>query len=273
MGGSFGPRGRPRVIIPVHYGGLPCDMEAILAIARKYGLVVVEDAAHAFPATLPDGRVAGTVGDAGVFSFYATKTITTGEGGMVFTRNRAVAQRIAIMRSHGIDRSVWNRYTDTGASWYYEVVEPGFKYNLPDILAAIGRVQLVRAASMLEERRAIASSYDAAFDGGPFVIPPSAAGDARHLYPLRLRLDKIALTRNAFIEKLKEKGIGVSVHYVPLHLMPYYAKRQGLEPEDFPEALKNYAECLSLPLWPGMGEERVRRVIRTVLETAGERKP
>ncbi|MDR0389159.1 MAG: DegT/DnrJ/EryC1/StrS family aminotransferase [Spirochaetaceae bacterium] len=270
---GFGPRGKPRAIIPVHYGGLPCDMEAILAIARKHGLTVVEDAAHAFPALLPDGSVAGTLGDAGVFSFYATKTITTGEGGMVFTRNEALAKRIAVMRSHGIDRSVWNRYTDAASSWYYEVVEPGFKYNLPDILAAIGRVQLGRAASMLEQRRAIAASYDRAFAGGPFIIPPSSKGDVRHLYPLRLQLDKISINRDTFIERLKEKGIGASVHYVPLHLMPYYAKRQGLAPDDFPEALKNYTECLSLPLWPDMGEARVNRVISAVLETAGTGQP
>jgi dTDP-4-amino-4,6-dideoxygalactose transaminase len=190
---------------------------------------------------------------------------------MVFTRNRVLAERMAVMRSHGIDRPVWNRYTENRSSWYYEVVEPGFKYNLPDILAAIGRAQLAKTAVMLEKRRAIASGYDRAFGAGPFIIPPTSPGDVRHLYPLRLRLGALSLDRNLFIDKLKTRGIGASVHYVPLHLMPYYAKRQGLAPGDFPEALKNYAECLSLPLWPGMGEERTERVIAAVLETAGEK--
>jgi dTDP-4-amino-4,6-dideoxygalactose transaminase len=253
---------RPRAVIPVHIGGLPCDMEAISGIARRYGLAVVEDAAHAFPARMPDAaRWAGTCGDAGVFSFYASKTITTGEGGMVVTAREELARRIQVMRSHGIDRPVWNRYTDTAASWFYEVVAPGFKYNLPDLLAAVGRVQLRRAMSLLEMRLAIAQRYDRAFENEPaLTIPPS--GGARHLYTLRF---KEPSQRDSFIEYLRDQGIGTSVHFIPLHIMPYYRERYGLQPEDLPESYKRFKETVSLPIWPGMSGEQTDRVIEAVL--------
>ncbi|MDR0452644.1 MAG: DegT/DnrJ/EryC1/StrS aminotransferase family protein [Treponema sp.] len=260
-----GPAGRPAAVIPVHYGGLPCGMGPVLELARHYGARVVEDAAHSFPSLLPDGNFAGTLGDAGVFSFYATKTITTGEGGMVVTRDPEIAARVKVMRLHGIDRDVWNRYTDRGASWYYEVVEPGYKYNLPDILAAIGRAQLKRAWELLAMRRAIAARYDEAFRDSPrVIIPPTGAADARHLYPVRLRGGSPAIGRDAFIERLKEKGIGVSVHFIPLHIMPYYQKRYGLAPEQFPESLRAFRELISLPIWPGMTDSQVERVIGAV---------
>jgi len=253
---------QPRAVIPVHIGGLPCDMDAISGIARRYGLTVVEDAAHAFPARVSDTENwAGTCGDAGVFSFYASKTITTGEGGMVVTAREELARRIKVMRSHGIDRPVWNRYTDAAASWYYEVVAPGFKYNLPDLLAAVGRVQLRRAMILLEMRLAIARRYDMAFENEPsLIIPPP--GGARHLYTLRLRE---ASRRDALIEYLRSQGIGTSVHFIPLHLMPYYRERYGLQPEDLPESYKRFKETLSLPIWPGMSEEQTDRVIEVVL--------
>jgi dTDP-4-amino-4,6-dideoxygalactose transaminase len=264
---GFGPRGRAAAVIPVHYGGLPCDMEAIMEIAGRYNLRVVEDAAHAFPSRLPGGRFAGTLGDIGVFSFYATKTITTGEGGMVVTRDAGMAKRMAGMRLHGIDRTVWNRYTSRRASWYYEVLAPGFKYNLPDLLAAIGRVQLSRADFLLEKRREIARRYDEAFRDEPGLsLPPSGPGDARHLYPLGLKPGK--LSRNDFIEKLQDRGIGVSVHFIPLHTMPYYQSWYKLEGEDFPESLAAYGGVVSLPIWPGMEESQVDRVIAAVVETA-----
>ncbi|MDR2663423.1 MAG: DegT/DnrJ/EryC1/StrS aminotransferase family protein [Treponema sp.] len=266
---------RPKAVIPVHIGGLPCDMEEICRIARRYNLAVVEDAAHAFPARSPgkalagpadQGPWAGTWGDAGVFSFYATKTITTGEGGMVVSRNQELADRVSIMRSHGIDRTVWNRYTDTKASWYYEVIAPGYKYNLPDLLAAVGRVQLSRAEELLRMRESIAERYDRAF--GPMealiISPP---GGARHLYTLRLRNPA---RRDGVIEDLKRRGIGTSVHFIPLHLMPYYRDRYGLAPEAYPETLRRFRETLSLPIWPGMTAGQVDRVIeavRAVLET------
>ncbi|GHV84966.1 spore coat protein [Spirochaetia bacterium] len=267
---------RPRAVIPVHIGGVPCDMEAICAIAGSYGLAVVEDAAHAFPVragksggNTAEGPWAGTIGDAGVFSFYATKTITTGEGGMVLTRREDLAKRISVMRSHGIDRTVWNRYTDNNASWYYEVIAPGFKYNLPDLLAAIGRVQLGRAMELLSMRESIARRYDAAFKNREaFIIAPP--GGARHLYTLRLRNPGCPLKgnpskRDSFIEKLRSRGIGTSVHFIPLHLMPYYRERYGLKAEDLRESYRRFTETVSLPIWPGMTSAQVDRVIAAVL--------
>jgi dTDP-4-amino-4,6-dideoxygalactose transaminase len=250
---------RPRAVMPVHIGGLPCDMEAIIAIARRHGLAVVEDAAHAFPACLQD-TWAGCCGDAGVFSFYATKTLTTGEGGMVVTRNDDLARRISLMRSHGIDRTIWNRYTDTKASWYYEVTAPGFKYNLPDLLAAVGRVQLGRAMELLDMRNSIAERYNRAFEKlETLILPPP--GGARHLYTLRLRNPE---DRDTFIEKLQTRGIGTSVHFIPLHIMPYYRDRYNLKAEDLPESFRRFRETVSLPIWPGMTDSQVERVISAV---------
>jgi dTDP-4-amino-4,6-dideoxygalactose transaminase len=270
---GFGPRGKAKAVIPVHYGGLPCDMDAILPIARKYGLKVIEDAAHSFPSFVPNrddphsGNWAGLMGDIGVFSFYATKTITTGEGGMVVTRDKGIADRVRIMRSHGIDRSVWNRYTDTKASWYYEVIAPGFKYNIPDILSALGRAQLRRAMNLLAMRQEIARRYDEAFSG-QFTLPLTGPGDARHLYPLRLNGEKFSINRNEFAERLQNEGIGISVHFIPLHTMPYYKKRYSLEDGDFPEAFKTYEQTITLPIWPGMTEAQINRVI-AVVKTMG----
>ncbi|GHV16716.1 spore coat protein [Spirochaetia bacterium] len=270
-GDGFGPRGRPRAVAPVHLGGLPCDMQGIREIADRYGIRVVEDAAHSFPSLVPGFGYAGTLGDIGVFSFYATKTLATGEGGMVVTRNPELAGRMSKMRSHGIDRAVWNRYTDKKASWYYEVVEPGFKYNLPDILAAIGRVQLTRAKDLLAKRQLIAARYDAAFQDNPrLLLPPTGPGNAWHLYPLRLRPGTLAIDRDAFIERLKEAGVGVSVHFIPLHTMPYYKKWYTLEPEDFPETLRSFEQEISLPIWPGMSETQVDRVIDAVNAAAAD---
>ncbi|MDR3115390.1 MAG: DegT/DnrJ/EryC1/StrS family aminotransferase [Treponema sp.] len=269
--GSFGPRGVPKAVIPVHYGGLPCAMEAIMDIARRYGLKVIEDAAHAFPSRLSTGGWAGTIGDLGVFSFYATKTITTGEGGMVVSRDPALARRIALMRNHGIDRSVWNRYTDTEASWYYAVVAPGYKYNMPDLLAALGRVQLTRAWALLDRRKAIAAAYDAAFKEEAYCsLPPTGPGDARHLYPLRLNPERLSITRDAFIEQIQAAGVGVSVHFIPLHSMPYYRDRYGLKEGDLPESMRSFQRVISLPLWPGMQDAQVERVIQVVKTIARE---
>jgi dTDP-4-amino-4,6-dideoxygalactose transaminase len=267
-----------KAAIPVHYGGLCCDMEKILAIARRFNFRIVEDAAHAFPASDAQGIPAGTRGDIGVFSFYATKTITTGEGGMAATRDEKIAERIAIMRSHGIDRAVFERYTDAKASWYYEVVAPGFKYNLPDVLAAIGRAQLSRAAKMREMRRSIALKYSEAFKKNPrLLVPPAelvAENSALHLYPLRIKSGGESAAgssrRDRFIKKMKDAGIGVSVHFIPLHIMPYYRDRYRLRPEDFPESLARFRETVSLPLWPGMADEQVERVIAAAERAAEE---
>lgn len=264
---GFGPRGRPAVIAPVHFAGLPCDMTRVLSIARSHGLRVVEDAAHSFPSLTEEFGYAGTIGDVGVFSFYATKTMTTGEGGMVVTADPDLASRISVMRSHGIDRSIWNRYTDQEASWRYSVVAPGFKYNLPDILGALGREQLKRAEAMLKMRREIAERYDEAFSGDPrFLLPPTGPADARHLYPLRLSSG--GGNRDALVGALQKAGIGVSVHFIPLHTMPYYAERYGLRPTDFPRALECFNAEISLPIWQGMRDDQVTRVTRAVSNLA-----
>jgi dTDP-4-amino-4,6-dideoxygalactose transaminase len=256
--------GKPKAVIAVHFGGLPCDMQALADIARRRNLVLLEDAAHALPAYCQvhgRRRPAGTIGDIGVFSFYATKTLTTGEGGMVVTASEHLARRVSLTRCHGIDRAVWNRYTDAAASWYYEVRALGYKYNLPDILATLGRVQLSRAHDLLAMRRDIAARYDKAFAGVPeLAVPPTSPTDVRHLYPLRLNTGG----RDAFIERMQRSGIGVSVHFIPLHIMPYYRERYDLAAEDFPETLKRFRETVSLPVWPGMTAEQTDRVISAV---------
>jgi dTDP-4-amino-4,6-dideoxygalactose transaminase len=284
-GNGFGPGGKPKALVPVHYGGLPCNMKAIIPIAEKYGLKIIEDAAHSFPSFIPDsnnplnantaakGSWAGLMGNAGVFSFYATKTITSGEGGMIVTMDPSIAERVNIMRSHGIDRSIWNRYTDNKASWYYEVIAPGYKYNIPDILSAIGRVQLKRAGDLLSMRIKLSKIYDEAFSKSkddPFIIPPTGAGDARHLYPLRLKPEKLTVNRDVFAEKMQEQGIGISVHFIPLHTMPYYKQRYSLEDGDFPETFKTYSQSISLPIWPGMTEQEINRVIDVVKAVSSE---
>ena len=259
---NAGNPGKPKAVIAVHIAGVPCDMEEINRLAKKHGLAVVEDAAHAFPVRLPGGQWAGCSGNIGVFSFYATKTITTGEGGMVTTGQKELADRISVMRSHGIDRTVWNRYTDTGASWYYEVIAPGFKYNLPDIPAAIGRVQLGRALELFSMREKIADQYDKILiNESALIIPPP--GGARHLYTIRLREPE---KRDKFIEFLGKNGIGTSVHFIPLHIMPYYRDRYRLKPEDFPHSYRRFRETVSLPIWPGMTDTHINRVIETVLK-------
>ncbi|GHT48487.1 spore coat protein [Spirochaetia bacterium] len=265
-----GPKGRAAAIIAVHFGGMVCDMAAIMKIARHYNVAVIEDCAHSFPAFSHDKMTAGTIGDVGVFSFYATKTITTGEGGMVVTRNLARSSRMQTMRLHGIDRPIWNRYNanasndDSGTktpSWYYQVAAPGYKYNLCDILAAIGRVQLKRAEFLLKERQHIASIYNEHFAGDDnFILPPSNSGNAWHLYPLRVSC-KNKNTRDDLFQKLKENGIGASVHFIPLHTMPYYKKLYDLHENDFPNAYENFRTEISLPIFPGMSDEQVKFVI------------
>ena len=256
-----------KALMPVHVGGLPCPMEEILDLARRYGCPVVEDAAHAFPSRLPDG-FAGTLGDIGVYSFYATKTLTTGDGGMIVTSESRLAKRMSTMRMHGIDRPVWDRYTSKTASWSYSVVAAGYKYNLPDLLAAVGREQLKKADRFLAERRQIAEIYNAAFKDLPFAeLPPDGPGHAWHLYSLRLRPDSLRIGRNEFVEELRKAGIGTSVHFIPLHIMPYWADRYGLSPESFPEAYASFLRTISLPIWQGMGEDRARAVVRAVAGT------
>lgn len=262
---------RTKAIIPVHFAGLSCDMEAILAIALKHGLKVVEDAAHALPTTCNGHLIGSLDSDATVYSFYATKTITTGEGGMVVTRNPEVAKRCRIMRLHGISRDAFDRYTSTKPSWHYEVVAPGCKYNMTDIAASLGIHQLKKAWSFQKKREAMALRYDAAFQDLPVILPPKApAGDmhAWHLYVVRLA-DDAAVTRDSFIELMAEKGVGCSVHFIPLHLHPYWRDRYNLKPEDFPNALHAYECAVSLPLFTKMAESDQEKVVNAVREILG----
>ena len=254
-------------ILPVHVAGLACNMDALADIGRRHEVPLVEDAAHAFPIRV-GGRFAGTLGDAGVFSFYATKTMTTGEGGMLVTDRDDIAARARVMRLHGIDRDVWNRYTSQNASWRYDVVAPGFKYNMTDIAAAIGRVQLARAHEFLRQRTRIAVRYREALGALDFLrVPAASASHAWHLFIIHLVTEKLTVDRDAFADELMRRGIGISVHFIPLHIMSYYRARYGLKPESFPRAMESFRTCLSLPLSPSLTEEEVERVIDSVRET------
>jgi dTDP-4-amino-4,6-dideoxygalactose transaminase len=261
---AVGPR--TKAILPVHYAGLAADMPAILAIAQRHGLKVIEDAAHALPTTC-GGRLIGTLdSDATVFSFYANKTITTGEGGMLVTRDAALAARAKVMRLHGMSRDAFDRFTATVPSWQYEIVAPGYKYNLTDIAAAIGLHQLKKARAFQQRRAEIAVLYDEALAGLPVIVPPPAgAGDmhAWHLYVLRLA-DGAGVDRNTLIERLFAAGIGVSVHYIPLHLHPYWRDRYRLEAAMFPHSQHAYERMLSLPLYTRMSNADVQRVAAAV---------
>ncbi len=257
---------RTKALLPVHYAGLAADMPAILDIAKRHGLKVVEDAAHALPTTSA-GRLVGTLeSDATVFSFYANKTMTTGEGGMLVTRDPELARRARVMRLHGMSRDAFDRFTATVPSWYYEIVAPGFKYNLTDIAAALGLHQLGRSRGFQQRRAEIAAQYDAAFAGLPLVTPPKPQpGDthAWHLYVLRLA-DELPIARDAFIEALFAAGIGCSVHYIPLHLHPYWRERYGLRAEDFPHSQRAFERMLSLPIYTRMSDADVQRVVEAV---------
>lgn len=261
---------RTKAIIPVHYAGLAVDMLAILDIARKHGLRVVEDAAHALPTTL-EKELIGTMGsDATVFSFYANKTMTTGEGGMLVTRNAELARRARVMRLHGMNRDAFDRFTAKVPSWYYEIVAPGFKYNLTDIAAALGLHQLKRLTAFQARREQIAQAYLDAFADLPLILPPlPQEGDTHswHLFVLRLA-DEAVIERDVFIERMFAKGIGCSVHYIPLHLHPYWRDRYELSPEQFPHSQKAYERMLSIPLYTAMSDADVQRVIAAVREIA-----
>lgn len=264
------PQLRPetKAIQVVHVGGLVADMPPILELAARHGLAVIEDAAHALPAT-GRGRDAGTWGRAGALSFYATKTVTTGEGGMLVTDDDAIADRARITRLHGISRDAWKRYT-LGGSWYYEIEDVGFKYNLTDLAAAIGIVQLERAEETRLARARIADLYDrqfAALDLRDWVeLPPRPADEdvhSWHLYMLRLRREAGlgATDRARVIESLKAAGIGTSVHFIPLHLHPYYARTYGYAHGDLPNAERAYEGEISLPIYPDLSDADVERIV------------
>jgi len=262
---------RTKAIIPVHYAGLAADMPALLAIAQRHGLKVIEDAAHALPTTRAGQRVGTLASDATVFSFYANKTMTTGEGGMLVTRNAELAKRAKVMRLHGMSRDAFDRYTSTVPSWAYEIVAPGYKYNLTDIAAALGIHQLKRLDAFQLKREQLATAYDEALAGLPIVLPPRPpAGDqhAWHLYVVRLG-DAAKVERNVFIERLYAAGIGCSVHYIPLHLHPYWRDRYDLKPEQFPHSQHAFERMLSLPLYTRMMLDDVQRVAEAVRAALG----
>lgn len=292
---------RTRAIIPVHIAGLSADLDAIAAVAARHNLAVIEDAAHAFPTRYKDRMIGQplkaeprehatrNMQHAICFSFYATKTLTTGEGGMICTDDDALAERCRIMALHGISKDAWKRYTAEG-SWYYEIIAPGYKYNMTDIAAAMGLAQLAKAERMAARRQAIAQIYNQAFDDLPAVQTPldlqvqrpaacqgcactpdqMQCQHAWHLYMLRLNLEHLTIDRGRFIEALKARNIGVSVHFIPLHLHPYYRETYGYQPEDYPVAYREYLREISLPIYSKMTDQDVQDVIAAVREIVAE---
>jgi len=255
-----------KAVMVVHFGGQAADMDRIVPLCHSRGVRVIEDAAHAFPSRL-NGKMIGSHGDAVCLSFYANKTITTGEGGMLVTTDEKIYRRVKVMRLHGIDRDIWNRFQTPGASWEYDVVAPGFKYNMPDINAAIGLAQLDRAFALRVARQECADYYYKHLADIPYIDLPVCRtpheDHAWHLFWIVLH-DDAPLTRNAFIQALNMAGVGTSVHYKPLHRMTYYSRQYGLKPEAFPNAERHWRGCVSLPLYPSMTEEELDYVCQTV---------
>ncbi len=261
---------RTKAILPVHYGGHPCEIETIADIASSRRLSVVEDAAHAVGAAVRE-RPIGSISTLTCFSFYATKNITTGEGGMVTTNDAALSERLQRLRLHGISRDAWKRYRQ-GGSWYYEVAEPGFKANLTDFQAALGLSQLTKEPRMRARRKEIAQSYSAAFtkiaDLVEIVVPSDSVRPAWHLYPLRLHLEALTIDRATFITELEARNIGTSVHFIPLHLQPHFQSAYGHSLGDFPNSEAAYERIISLPIYPDMTHDDVGYVIDSVTDIA-----
>ena len=266
---------RTRALIPVHIAGLAAEMDDIHRIAERHGLAVIEDAAHAFPATYR-GRMVGSASpvdgrpSATCFSFYATKPLTTGEGGMICTDEDAVAERCRIMGLHGMSKDAWKRYMAEDA-WYYEIIAPGFKYNMTDIAAAMGLAQLDKAEQMWQRRADVAQCYNESFRDIPGLQIPHDREDCQHawhLYMLRLNKACLNINRDQFIEELTRRNIGVSVHFIPLHLHPYYRETYGYQPEDYPAAREEYEREISLPIYSRMTDQDVRDVTAAVGEIA-----
>jgi dTDP-4-amino-4,6-dideoxygalactose transaminase len=262
---------RTRAILPVHFAGQPCDMDRIQQLAASHRLHVIEDAAHSLPASFR-GTPVGAISQLTAFSFYATKTLTTGEGGMVTTDDDELAARMKMMRIHGIGRDAWKRYSSEG-SWYYEVLNAGFKYNLTDIQSAIGIVQLNKCTEMCSLRACIARQYTEAFSHCEAIQTPTVLADresAWHLYVLRLHLDRLTIGRSEIVERLKQRGVGTSVHFIPLHMHPYYRDAYHYCHESFPVALREYYRSFSLPIYPSMSLDQVAYVIEQVSEVVKE---
>ena len=257
---------KTRAIMPVHFAGQPCDMDTIKSIAEGNNMKVIEDAAHAIPAWYKDSKI-GIIGDITCFSFYATKTLTTGEGGMATTDNEEWADKMRILRLHGISKDAWKRYSNEG-SWYYEVLEAGYKYNMTDIQASLGLAQLKKVEWMWAKRKEIARKYTEAFKSlvelnTPYIKPDRKS--AWHLYIIKLNLEMLNINRNQFIEELKKRGIGTSVHFIPLFLHPFYRNTFGYSSEEFPASNWVYERIVSLPIYPGMTDENIESVVEAVL--------
>ena len=267
---------RVRAIVPVHIAGKVCNMHRIMELAQKYStpehkIRVIEDAAHSYPSPTELGY-AGTIGDAGVFSFYVTKTITTAEGGMVCTRDSELARRMTVMRMHGMDRTTWDRYTSPRASWEYDIIAPGYKFNLPDILAAIGCCQVDRAQLFYEQRKRIVDMYNKAFSKIDFIrLPPDGEGNSWHLYLMRIIPEKLKITREEFAKKMQEAGLGISVHFIPIFHFTYWRELYpDFTAENFPNAERQYNNTISIPLFPDMTDEQAQLVIDTVIKIGNE---
>ena len=262
---------KTRVIMPVHFGGQPADMDTIMAIAGKHDLLVIEDAAHCYPSFYKD-RPVGSIGDITAFSFYATKTLACGEGGMATTENDEWDQAMRVQRLHGISRDAWKRYTKEG-NWFYEVIDAGHKYNMTDIQAALGLSQLAKADRMWRMRTAIADRYNTAFDQSDFVEIPNLRPRNQtswHLYVIKLRLEKLKIDRNRFIELLAERQIKTSVHFIPLYRHPYYKKTCRVDVQKMKNSEWLYERIISLPIYPGMTATETDYVIENILEIAQE---
>lgn len=258
---------KTKAIIPVHFAGQPCDMDEIFNIANKYGLKVIEDAAHAIPSKYKGEKIGNTkYSDICCFSFYATKTLSTGEGGMATTNNSIYAKSMKVNRLHGISRDAWDRYTTKGA-WYYEIVDNGCKYNTTDLNASLGLIQLKKQDELREKRELIAQKYNSTFKENENIVIPFVKEDritSWHLYVIKIK------NRDEIIEKLKEKGLGCSVHFIPVHKHPYYKEKYILKNEDYPVANKVFEKSLSLPIFPDMTDAEIEYVIKTVNEVVNE---
>ena len=252
---------KTKAIIPVHFGGHSCEMDEIIRIAKQYNLKIIEDAAHALPSFYKNKKI-GTFSDAVCFSFYATKTLSTGEGGMVTTNNKKIAKKVSLQRLHGINGDAWKRY-ERNNDWYYEVIDLGYKYNTTDIQSAMGIVQLEKLEWMRDERKMIAEKYKNAFSGKLDFIEENIKNESSwHLFVIKIG------NRDELHQKLKEKGISTSVHFIPIHKHPYYKNRFSFDNEKYPVANLVFEQSLSLPIYPGLGETEVEYIIKYVLEYA-----
>lgn len=273
---EWAPSGKLKAMIPMHYGGQMCDMDRMAEISKRYRVPMMEDAAHTLPAyyrshsTAP-WRSVGETSPMACFSFYANKCITTGEGGMLTTSDESIADRVRMMSLHGLSKNAWTRFESKG-SWYYEIVEAGFKYNLTDVAAAIGLAQLGKANDLWRERQALAATYRDLLSGSEelFILHPELSDrqSSWHLFPIQLNLDALSIDRAQFIEEMKAAGVTCSVHWMPLHLHPYYVREYGYRPEDFPQASSVWPRLVSLPLFPGMSRDEVQYVANTTMSIA-----